>query len=251
MSNSEEKGIGFKRYGPGALCRMDKHILDAIKREDVPGKVILGICATILVGTLVYGFIFGLWRSPLQGLYSAIKMPLLFFSTVLASAVINTMLTQVLGARLSLRQVCASILLGMAISAAIMGAVSPVILFFVLQIPSPDPSVVGLSFNHPAVDASKHMYWVLLLTHVSVIGVSGIAGNIRLYHLLKVLTGTRRMALYLMSIWISVAGFAGCQLSWLLSPFLCKPTQLPHIVPKEYFQENFYERVWRAIMDLM
>lgn len=50
--------------------------------------------------------------------------------------------------------------------------------------------------------------------------------------------------------WISVAGFVGCEISWLLSPFLCKPTQQPHIIPKEYFQENFYERVWRAITDL-
>lgn len=245
------KSVGLKRYGPGALCRMDRHIIDAIEKEHVPGKVIVGVCATILVGTLAYGFVFGLWRSPLQGLYSALKMPLLFFSTVLASAGINAMLAQVLGSGLSFRQVCASIFLGMSISAAIMGAMSPVVLFFLLQAPSPDPTVLGLSFDHSAVAASRHVYWMLLLIHVGIIGVAGIVGNIRLYLLLRILTGTRRMALYLLVIWISVAGFVGCELSWLLSPFLCKPTQPPHIIPKEYFQENFYERVWHALTDLV
>ena len=39
-------------------------------------------------------------------------------------------------------------------------------------------------------------------------------------------------------------------LSWLCSPFLCKPSQRPHILPREYFQQNFYERVWQALTEL-
>jgi len=230
---------------------MDNDILDAVKRQDVPGRLILGVCATILVGTIAYGFAFGLWRSPLQGLYSAMKMPILFFAIVLASALINTMLAQVLGAALSFRQVCASMFLGMALCAAILGALSPIVIFFVLQATSPDPAVVGLPFDDPAVAASKRVYWMLLLTHVGVIGMSGIVGNIRLYHLLRILTGTHKMALRLLAVWIAVAGFVGCELSWLLSPFLCKPTQLPHVIPKEYFHENFYERVWHGMTDLL
>jgi len=58
------------------------------------------------------------------------------------------------------------------------------------------------------------------------------------------------MASRLMIVWIFVMGLAGCELSWLLSPFLCKPTQEPHIVPREYFQQNFYERVWYAINEV-
>ena len=236
--------------GPGRICRLGPDVLALLQRRDVPGRAIAGVCATLLGGTAAYGFTFGLWRSWEQALYSALKMPLLFFGTVLVSALINTMLAQVLGSALSFRQVCTAMFLSMAIAAAVLGALCPVALFFVLQVAPPDPAVVGLDFDAPRVAASRSVYWALLVAHVSVVGTAGIIGNIRLYHVLRHLVDTRRMAVVLMTAWIAVAGFAGCELSWLLSPFLCKPTQHPHIIPREYFQENFYERVWRGIMEV-
>jgi hypothetical protein len=85
---------------------------DNFSRQDVSGWKSLGI---IVAGTALYGFAFGLWRSPLQAAYSAIKMPLLFLSTIAASGTANAMLSQVLGAGLSFRQVLSSIASGMAI----------------------------------------------------------------------------------------------------------------------------------------
>ena len=249
MRNSETKVR--RRYGPAAISRMDEGFLQAVLGDGDSGGIARGACATIIAGALSYGFAFGVWRSPLQGLYSALKMPLLFFSTILAGALINTMLAQLIGTGLSLRRVCMAMLLGMAVAAGLMGALSPVVLFFALQVPSPDPAVVGLAFDHPAVTDSRHAYWMLLLGHVGIIGLSGTVGMIRLFRLLMAMTGNRRTALRLMVLWFCVCGFVGCELSWLLSPFLCKPTQLPHIFPREYFQENFYERVWRGLTELM
>lgn len=208
------------------------------------------LCLNTLAGTLAYGFTFGIWRSPVQAVYSALKMPLLFFSTVLNTALINTILAQLLGAKLSFKQVCMTIITGMAITAIIMGALTPIVLFFVMQAPSPSPLALFSSAADPDVVKSMKTYWAMLLIHVGVMGISGIIGNIRLFKLLKHLTTSTSLAIKLMIIWIGIIGFVGCELSWLLSPFLCKPTQLPHIIPKEYFEQNFYERVWQAIMEL-
>ncbi len=236
----------FHLYGPAALCRMDSSLLSGVAEPGKQFRIVVMACITVVIGTALYGFAFGYWRSPVQGLYSAVKMPLLFLSVILTTTAINTILAQIMGAGLSLRRVTMIVLLAMAVTSAILGCFSPVALFLVTNMPSPDPAILGFQFNDPLVARSAATYWLLLLGHVAVIGIAGIAGNIRLYRLLRSLT-TKKMALSLLLTWIIVIGFVGCQLSWLFSPFLCKPTQLPHIFPKEYFQENFYERVLRAI----
>jgi hypothetical protein len=233
-------------YGPGALCRMDATLLRALSQRRVPAAPAVCSCVVILLGTCAYGFAFGVWRDAIQGLYSALKMPVLFFSVILASAAVNTILAQLIGSGLSFRQVFSALLFAMAVTALILGAVSPVVGFLVLQAPSPPPAAQGLSEQHPAALAAMRVYWRILLVHVGAIGFAGLIGNLRLYHLLAQLC-SRRVAVRLLATWILITGFVGCQLSWLLSPFLCKPTQPPHIIAREYFQENFYERVWRAI----
>ena len=240
----------FHSYGPAALCRMDSSLLRDVSEPCKQFRIVVMACMTVIIGTALYGFAFGYWRSPVQGLYSAVKMPLLFLSVILTTTAINTILAQIMGAGLSLRQVTMIVLLAMAVASAILGCFSPVALFLVINLPSPDPSILGLPFSDPLVARSAATYWLLLLGHVAVIGAAGIAGNIRLYRLLRGLT-PKKMALGLLLTWIVVIGFVGCQLSWLFSPFLCKPTQLPHIFPKEYFQENFYERVLRAIVAVL
>jgi hypothetical protein len=90
----------------------------------------------------------------------------------------------------------------------------------------------------------------LLLLHVGVLALAGIIGNRRALRLLETMVGEKRRARRVGLVWLLTAGFVGCQLSWLFSPFLCKPTQEPHLLPREYFQENFYERVWHTLRAL-
>jgi len=47
----------------------------------------------------------------------------------------------------------------------------------------------------------------------------------------------------------AVMGFVGCQLSWLLSPFLGDPVSPPHWVARLYWQYNFYEYVWLCVQE--
>lgn len=225
------------KYGPGALCRMDSELLEAVALEKDQWRVILGASATILLATLAYGFSFGIWRSLEQACYSAVKMPILIFAVTLTSSVINTMLAQVIGSGLSYRQVWVCILLSLAVAAALLGSLSPVLLFLCIQLPPQDaPNAVVF-------------YRVILLTNTALVGACGILGNIRLYRLLRGLNKPPAVAGRVLLSWILVSGLLGCELSWFLSPFLNSNPADPAVpVPffnPDAFNDNFFEYVWR------
>ena len=201
----------------------------------------------ILAGTCLYGFVFGIWRAPLQGLYSAIKLPAVFFSVVLASGLINAMFAQLLGARLSFRQTIMAMLLALASSAALLGSLAPVVLFFLYQAPAPDPAAMSASIESSSAAHSMKTYWLILLTHIAIIGASGLTGYWRLFSMLRAAIGEPRVARRVLIAWTAISGFVGCEISWMFSPFLCKPYQKPHIFPQEYDEANFYERVGHAV----
>jgi hypothetical protein len=73
-----------------------------------------------LIGAGLYGATLGLWRGPLQALYTAIKFPLVIFLTCLGNGAINGMLAQILGSGLSFRQTAVAILMSFAIAAIIL-----------------------------------------------------------------------------------------------------------------------------------
>lgn len=85
----------------------------------------------IVLGSGLFGATMGLWRDPLQAGYAAIKFPLIILLTVLGNALINGMLAPLLGLDLRFRQSLFAVLSSFTIAAAILGAFSPVILYFV------------------------------------------------------------------------------------------------------------------------
>ena len=225
----------WRIYRPAAICRMDKELIQAIADRRDGLAILAASCVTVLVGSLFYGVAFGAWLSARQALYAAVKMPLLIFSVTLANAMINGMLANVLGARLSFGQVCLCILLSLAIASALLGALSPIALFFALQGPSPDRA--------NAMAACR----VLLAMHTAAVGACGILGNMRLYRMLRQLTGSRAVSNRVLASWILVSGLVGCQLSWLLSPFLGRPdVPVPFFNPNA-FTSNFFEYLWKMI----
>lgn len=242
---------GADGYGVflGELCRLDRIFVAALETVTGQRKLLGKLSLTILVCATFYGFVFGWWRSPEQSLYAALKLPLLLFAVVLASGVINTMLAQLLGAPLSLFNVCLMMLAGMAISSLIMASLAPVIFFFTLQVPPPDPDVVGLPTLHPAVGPSLRVFKNLLLIHIAAISFAGLFGNLRLYALLKKLTPRLAVARRILFAWLLVCGFVGCELSWLFSPFICKPNFPPHLLARTYWEGNFYEHLYRAVLN--
>lgn len=233
------------RCGAGALCRLDAGIVRLAVDPASQGRLIRAACAVLVAGAAAYGFAFGLWRAPLQGVYSAAKLPALMLSVVAVSVFVNGMLALLLGARLTFRQVAVALLFAMAIAAAVLGSLSPVAAFLALQCERP-PSAAPVPVTDPTWPVLTRAYGSVLLAHVAAIGVAGTIGLARLRALVHAMTGSRAVTARLLVAWFAVSGFVGCELAWLFSPFLCKPERPPHVISREYFQQNFYERVWEV-----
>ena len=119
----------------------------------------------------------GIWRAPLQSLYTAIKFPLLIFLTCAGNGVLNGMLAQILGSGLSFKQTTFAILMSFAIAAAILGGFSPITLFIWYNAPplGSETAILGHS--------------VMLLAHVGAIAFAGVIANRRLFGLLRKISG--------------------------------------------------------------
>lgn len=242
-----DSGPELPSFGLGDFCRLAPAVMSALKGGGHLGRLIAVAVILTTGGTLLYGFTFGIWRSPMQGCVSALKLPVLFLAVIGVSAVLNTMLAQLSGYRLSLRQVLGLVLTGMTVGAIVLGALSPVVSYLVLQAPAPDPRVLGISRDAPEAAATMAVYRRVLLLHVAVVGFAGLVGNVRLHRALSPLVGGPAPAIRLLLVWLAIMGFVGTQLSWLLSPFLCDPVSPPHWISQLYWEYNFYEYVWMCL----
>jgi hypothetical protein len=182
----------------------------------------------IVVGAGLYGFTLGLWRAPLQSVYTAIKFPLLILLTCAGNGVINGMLAQILGSGLSFKQTSLAILMSFAIAAIILAGFAPITLF--------------VWFNAPALASPNAVlgHSVMLLTHVFVIAFAGVMANRRLLQQLEKMSGHAAVAR---------AGnlFLGAQLAWNLRPFIGSPKLAIQFLRDDPLRGNFYEAVWRAL----
>src|SRR6266700_332821 len=103
--------------------------------EEWNTRRVLLYVTVIMLGTGLYGAAMGWWRSPLQALYTALKLPSVILLTTLGNAMLNGMLAPLLGLNVSFRQSLSVVLLSFTIAAAILGAFSPLVLFIVWNTP--------------------------------------------------------------------------------------------------------------------
>jgi hypothetical protein len=198
----------------------------------------IGYLVVILIGSGVYGFTLGIWRAPLQSLYTAIKFPMLIVLTCASNAVLNGMLAQILGSGFSFKQTSLAILMSFAIAAIILAGFSPITLF--------------IWYNAPPL-ASKNAilgHSVMLLTHVGAIAFAGIIANRRLLDLLRKISGRDATARAVLFSWLAGNLFLGAQLAWNLRPFIGSPTLAVQFLRDDPLRGNFYEAVWRALRHL-
>jgi hypothetical protein len=202
----------------------------------------LSVCfATILIGAGSYGAAMGFWRAPLQGLFVAVKLPIIILITTFANALLNAMIAPLLGLNLSLRQSFLAVLLSFTIACAILGAFSPLAAFVVWNAPP-------LSTNPQQLEAT---YSFILVLHVAVIAFAGIVGSLRLIQLLRQLSGNASVARRVLFAWLAGNFFFGSQLSWILRPFIGSPGLEVDFLRQTAFHGNFYETVFRSILSLL
>jgi hypothetical protein len=201
----------------------------------------VGYCLLfIAVGAGTYGAAMGWWRSPVQALYTGLKLPLAIIGTTFGNALLNAMLAPLLGLNIAFRQSLLAVLMSFAITSAILGAFSPLLAFTVWNAPPMTPDV-----------KSTLPYGFIKLAHVVVIAFAGIAGNVRLFQLLAQLGGNRAVAWRVLFAWLAVNLFLGSQLTWIARPLIGSP-QLPVVFLRDTaFQGNFYEDVFQTLLQLL
>jgi len=198
----------------------------------------LSYCTVILIGSALYGFTLGIWRAPLQALYTAIKFPLLIFLTCAGNAALNGMLAHILGLGLSFRQTSVAILMSFAIAAIILAGFSPITLF--------------IWFNAPPLGSTTAIFGhsLMLLSHVCAIAFSGVMANRRLFSFLRNVRGSGAAARAVLLSWLGGNLFLGAQLAWNLRPFIGSPNLPVQFLRGDPLRGNFYEAVWRAFRHL-
>ena len=219
-----------------ALLRGEPASIRAWMERKEMGRLLLYL-AVIIVGTGLFGAAMGSWRAPLQGLYTAIKFPLIILLTTLGNGLLNAMLAPLLGVNLTLRQSLFAVLVSFTIAAAILGALSPVLAFLVVNTPPPG--------------ASHSAHSVLLLSQVAMIAFAGLAANVRLVQLLRELSGSKLAARKVLLAWLAGNLLLGSQLSWMLRPFVGSPALPVQFLRPDPFNGTFFEAVYGAIRHLL
>jgi hypothetical protein len=215
---------------------------DTLLRWTQPGHLRTTVMnvAVIILGAGFYGAAMGWWREPWQGFYVAIKFPLVILLTTLGNALLNAMLAPLLGLNISFRQSLLAILMSFTITAAILGAFSPLTAFVVWNAPAMTPDV-----------KSTLTYGFIKLMHVAVIAFAGVAGVVRLYQLLTQLSGNKALARRVLFAWLVGNLFLGSQLTWIARPFIGAP-YLPVVFLRDTaFEGNFYENVFQTLQQFL
>jgi hypothetical protein len=215
-----------------SLARGEPGSLSAELQKPPGWHSLFPLVMAIVGGCAAYGFAIGLWRSPLQGVFVAVKMPLLIFTTLLVNGLLNGMLGLLLGSGLSFRQTLQACLMSFAIFGLIVGSLSPIAIAMVLDAPPPD-----------APEASE-WYRAILLTHTAIIAFAGVVANHKLLRMIQVFSGSASAGWRTLLAWLAGNLFVGAQLSYALRPFFGNP-QLPvEFLRPHPFQGNFYEAIW-------
>lgn len=202
--------------------------------EDLSKKRAGAVALTACCGLLIYGFTVGFWRSPLMGIYVAVKMPLLVLLTLLCNGLLNGLLGTLLGTGLGFRQSWFALLSSFALAALILGSLAPVTFLLAWNVPPP---------NSPAAETAHAAF---LLCHTALIAFAGTAANIHLHGLLGNRAPTRRAALTTLFAWLGGNAFLGAQFSWILRPFFGSPSLEVAFLRPVPMKGNFYEAVWRS-----
>ena len=258
-----------------------------IAERDLP-KLILRMLLTSVISLAAYGAVLGASNGWLQALVSTVKLPLLFLATLAICLPTLYLFNLVFGARLSVLQACALIMVAITVTAVLTFAFAPISLFFLITARSYAffkllnvailalTALVGLRFltsgmralNEQVVVESMLGNQVVVTADVSqrelvsaTVGGAARAptnGDARAAHQNQNVAkaeapqpaaGHRPASMLLLYIWIVLFGFVGTQLAWTLRPFFGDPGK-----PFELFRDingTFYSDILSTLGSLL
>lgn len=205
--------------------------------RDVEASRVWSWLVVAIVGSGLFGAAMGWWRAPEQAVYTAVKFPVVVLLAMLGNAVLNAILAPLLGVNIGLRQSLLAVMMSFAIAAAIMGAMSPLLAFFIWNTPPLDDQA-----NSGGAHAA------ILLMIVGMVAFAGVAANLRLFQLLREISGSESAAKRVLFAWLAGNLFLGSQLSWILRPFIGSPGLPVQFLRDEPMKGSFFEAVyWSAL----
>jgi hypothetical protein len=214
---------------------------DRMCARDLRWRDLLGLVAFVVFACSLYGAVLAGWRSPLLSVYVAIKLPVLFIGTIVIVAVFNWMAASILGSGLSFRSTVFMVFASMTIGCWILVSLVPVAVFFLV-------SVVSSAGTH---DEVRYAHNSILMTHIVILALAGVGGNAVLLKGLCRVVRPRCPAVGLFLVWIFAFAFVGCQMSWILRPFVGSPFYEVAFMRPDCFDRNFYEFVFTEVLPFL
>lgn len=196
------------------------------------GRLILNQLLVIFVFTFLYGVVMGSYHSFLQSVIAGLKVTFLFCSAILICFPSLYVIQQVLGSRLTFRQMVSVILSGFVLTSSIALSFSPIVILFQL---------------------TGGNYHFLQLLHVAIFVFSGIFGMKLMIDALKLACEKKdvypRTGVNVFRIWMIILAFVGIQIAWNLRPFMCNKTEEFKLFRK--YEGNFYTAIIYSVQQLV
>ena len=180
----------------------------------------------------LYGMVMGSYHSFLQSVVTGLKVIVLFLSTVIICFPSFFIIQQVLGSKMSFRQMIVIVLSGVVLTATIALSFAPIVVVF---------QVTGGNYHF------------LQLLHVAIFIFAGIFGMRLMVDALKYACDNQgiypQIGVTVFRIWIIILAFVGIQLAWNLRPFLCEKQEEFKLFRK--YEGNFYTAIVYSVEQLV
>ena len=198
------------------------------------GKSIRLILSQLLIISLfafLYGVVMGSYHSLIQSLVAGLKIVVLFLSTVILCFPSFFIIQQVLGSKMSFRQMTTIVLSGVLLIATIALSFAPIVIVF---------QVTGGNYHF------------LQLLHVAIFIFAGFFGMKLMVDALKYACDQKsiypQIGVTVFRIWLIILAFVGIQLAWNLRPFLCEKNEEFKWFRK--YEGNFYTAIIYSVEQL-
>ena len=202
------------------------------RNKEQSKRLIINQIMVICLFTFLYGVVMGSYHSFLQSVIAGFKVTFLFLCSIVICFPSFFVIQQVLGSKMTLRQMIFIVLSGFVLASSIALSFSPIIILF---------QITGGNYHF------------LQLLHVAIFMFSGIFGMRLMIEALKYACEKKdiypRIGVNVFRIWILILAFVGIQLAWNLRPFLCNKNEDFKLFRK--YEGNFYTAIIYSVQQLV
>jgi hypothetical protein len=185
----------------------------------------------VCVFTFCYGAVMGSYHSFIQAISAGVKVTMLFLCAIVICFPSFFIIQQVLGSRMTVRQMVMIVMSGLVLISTIIFSFIPIVVFF---------QVTGGNYHF------------LQLLHVAIFIFAGFFGLRLMVEALKYACDTKaiypEIGVRVFKVWVVILVFVSVQLAWNLRPFLCEKHEEFKVFRKH--EGNFYTAIVYSIQQL-